>query len=97
MTRRGFLREDTGAAAVEFALVALLFFSMVLGIIDLARFAWEMLVRLQDGRARSRLPEGGSMSWLSENAPASTPTETNTSGARFPRGTSAPRRRWAPG
>lgn len=36
-----FLRETTGAAAAEFALVSIVFAGILLGIVDMSRLAWE--------------------------------------------------------
>lgn len=36
-----FLRESTGAAAAEFALICLVFVGVLLGIIDMGRLSWE--------------------------------------------------------
>ena len=52
---RRFLSDRNGAAAAEFSLVALLFLSMMLGIIDMARFAWEFNSAKAAARAGARI------------------------------------------
>lgn len=55
MIRSSFLRRQDGAAAVEFALVSLIFVSMMLGVIDMARYAWEINSAKAAARAGARL------------------------------------------
>src|SRR5690606_40750379 len=50
-----FLQERRGPAAAEFALVALLFITMSLGVIDMARLAWELNSAKAATRAGARL------------------------------------------
>jgi len=38
----GFLADQTGAAAVEFALVSVIFLTMIVGTIDVSRMLWEV-------------------------------------------------------
>ena len=49
--RRGFYGDVAGSTAVEFALISMLFISLMLGSIDMARFAWEF--NAQKGAARA--------------------------------------------
>jgi Flp pilus assembly protein TadG len=51
----GFIHNQQGAAAAEFALLALLFITMMLGIIDMARYAWEFNSAKAGTRAAARL------------------------------------------
>jgi hypothetical protein len=50
----GFLRDETGSNAVEFALVSVLVLIMLLGIIDMARFTWELNAQKAAARAGAR-------------------------------------------
>ena len=54
-THRRYLTDETGAAAAEFAMVSVLFITMMLGIIDGARFAWEFNSAKAAARAGARL------------------------------------------
>lgn len=54
-TLRGYLTDETGAAAVEFALVSLIFLSLMLGTIDMARLMWELNSAKAATRAAVRL------------------------------------------
>lgn len=47
MRRRGFIRtrllaDEAGVAAVEFAMIAPAFFSLLLSIVDVSRYMWEL-------------------------------------------------------
>ena len=55
MDRKRYLADEAGAAAAEFALVSIIFLSMMLGIIDAARFAWEFNSAKAAARAGARL------------------------------------------
>ena len=58
MTRRtlhNYLTDETGAAAAEFALVSILFLSLMLGTIDMARLMWELNSAKAATRAAARL------------------------------------------
>lgn len=48
-------RDQRGAAAAEFGMISLIFISMVLGIIDMARLAWEFNSAKAATRAGARL------------------------------------------
>jgi len=48
-------RDETGSTAVEFALVSIVFLTMMFGIIDAARFAWEFNSAKAAARAGARL------------------------------------------
>lgn len=52
--RNGFARDEHGATAVEFAIVCLLVIVVLLGIIDMARFAWEYNSQKAAARAGAR-------------------------------------------
>lgn len=54
-TLRGYLADQAGAAAVEFALVSLIFLSLALGIIDMSRLLWELNSAKAATRAAARL------------------------------------------
>lgn len=54
-TLRSYLTEETGAAAAEFALVSILFLSLMLGTIDMARLMWELNSAKAATRAAARL------------------------------------------
>lgn len=54
-SHRRYLTDERGAAAAEFAMVSLIFLSMMLGIIDAARFAWEFNSAKAAARAGARL------------------------------------------
>lgn len=54
-TLRRYLTDDTGAAAAEFALVSLVFLSLMLGTIDMARLMWELNSAKAATRAAARL------------------------------------------
>lgn len=49
-----FGRNCSGAAAAEFALVSVIFLTMLLGILDMARFAWEFNSEKAAARAGAR-------------------------------------------
>ena len=53
--RMGYAGDEAGAAAAEFALVSVVFLSLMLGIIDAARFAWEFNSAKAAARAGARL------------------------------------------
>jgi Flp pilus assembly protein TadG len=54
-TLRGYLADQTGAAAAEFALVSIVFLSMMMGTIDMARLMWELNSAKAATRAAARL------------------------------------------
>lgn len=54
-TFRRYLADHTGAVAVEFALVSLLFISLMLGALDMARLMWELNSAKAATRAAARL------------------------------------------
>lgn len=54
-TLRNYLTDDTGAAAAEFALVSIIFLSLMLGVIDMARLMWELNSAKAATRAAARL------------------------------------------
>ena len=54
-TLRTFLNDETGAAAAEFALVSVLFLSLMLGTIDMTRLMWELNSAKAATRAAVRL------------------------------------------
>lgn len=51
---KSFLKEGRGAAAAEFAIVSLIVISILLGILDMARFAWEFNSQKAAARAGAR-------------------------------------------
>jgi Flp pilus assembly protein TadG len=53
--RPPFWREEKGSTAAEFALLSFLFVGMMLGIIDMARYAWELNSAKAAARAGARL------------------------------------------
>ena len=53
--RNGYGRDEAGSTAVEFALVSIVFLTMMFGIIDAARFAWEFNSAKAAARAGARL------------------------------------------
>lgn len=52
--RKGYARDETGSTAVEFALVSIVFLTLMFGIIDAARFAWEFNSAKAAARAGAR-------------------------------------------
>ena len=54
-TLRGFLAERKGAVAAEFAMVSLIFLSLMLGISDMSRLLWELNSAKAATRAAVRL------------------------------------------
>lgn len=52
---RSYLADERGAAAAEFALVSVLFLSLMLGSIDMARLLWELNSAKAATRAAARL------------------------------------------
>lgn len=54
-TLRRYLTDQTGAAAAEFALVSILFLSLMMGTIDMARLMWELNSAKAATRAAVRL------------------------------------------
>lgn len=52
---RRYLADDEGATGVEFALVSLIFLSLVMGTIDIARLLWELNSAKAATRAAARL------------------------------------------
>jgi Flp pilus assembly protein TadG len=52
--RRGYGRDEAGSTAVEFALVSIVFLTLMFGIIDAARFAWEFNSAKAAARAGAR-------------------------------------------
>jgi Flp pilus assembly protein TadG len=57
----GFLRNEGGSTAVEFALLSIVFFGMILGAIDMARLAWEMNLAKAATRAGARFAATNTM------------------------------------
>jgi Flp pilus assembly protein TadG len=52
---RSFLRDETGATAAEFAVVALIAIALTLSVIDMGRFAWEINSAKAATRAGARV------------------------------------------
>jgi Flp pilus assembly protein TadG len=52
---RSFIRDETGATAAEFAVVALIAIALTLGVIDMGRFAWEINSAKAATRAGARV------------------------------------------
>src|SRR5688572_21679166 len=56
-----FAREDRGSTAVEFALLSILFIAVTLGVIDMARLAWEINLAKAATRAGARFAASNTM------------------------------------
>ena len=54
MSPSRFVRSSGGATAVEFALISMVFLGVLLGAIDMARFAWEFNAQKAAARAGAR-------------------------------------------